>query len=461
MAEKKLTTRIQQKADSKANWDKAVNFVPLKGEYIYYSDLNMVRVGDGVKKLSELSFIAQPTKTLNTNNTAAQVASANEAIAGSGTINLHKVSKTGSYDDLNNKPTLLKSGKQTATSTVDGGSNVYTFTDTSGATSTFTVKNGSKGSTGPQGPVGPTGPGGVAAGFGNVRASVDANIGTPSVTVSATGPDMAKSFIFAFKNLKGLTGPQGLRGLSTTKKKLEITRGNLNSSSYVYLKLGTFKSTSDTRNGGAVHIYGWIGTWAGSNARTSVDVVISTRDGLAAVGRVSGIKSGSYDIFVLLDQGNTYRLILKMKQFTAAQLSFDYDDWDEFGGFTWELPDNYSSNWISSVPGIQTSCYDLVQPEDKYYGSYSHSDTGNQKILDVAGGPNGSIVTVIGKVTSSQAGGVALQRQTTYYTDYDAVAISHSVAIGVTATGFVPPNSTYHCFMIGFVSSVYVHVFNL
>jgi hypothetical protein len=48
----------------------------------------------------------QSIKTLKTDNTTAQTASASEAIAGSGTINLHKVSKTGSYNDLLNKPTI-------------------------------------------------------------------------------------------------------------------------------------------------------------------------------------------------------------------------------------------------------------------------------------------------------------------------------------------------------------------
>lgn len=48
----------------------------------------------------------QSIKTLNTNNTAAQTVSASEAISGTGTINLHKVAKTGSYNDLLNKPTI-------------------------------------------------------------------------------------------------------------------------------------------------------------------------------------------------------------------------------------------------------------------------------------------------------------------------------------------------------------------
>lgn len=48
----------------------------------------------------------QSIKTLNTNNTTSQTASASEALSGSGTINLHKVAKTGSYNDLLNKPTI-------------------------------------------------------------------------------------------------------------------------------------------------------------------------------------------------------------------------------------------------------------------------------------------------------------------------------------------------------------------
>ena len=76
----------------------------------------------------------QSIKTLKTDNTAAQAISASESIAGSGTINLHKVAKTGSYNDLNNKPfipsvyngtlTIQKNGSNVASFTANSSNNV-------------------------------------------------------------------------------------------------------------------------------------------------------------------------------------------------------------------------------------------------------------------------------------------------------------------------------------------------
>ena len=209
MSDKILNTRVKQKIDTKANWDKAVNFVPLKGEIIVYSDLNKIKVGDGAKKVGELPFLAdndtkvtsaanhytptadssaqlsvdasstttatwnstqlvtgvnlqrdakghvtgvtvdsikmpanpdthQSIKTLNTSNTAAQTVSSSEAIAGSGTINLHKVAKTGSYNDLNNKPTIptVNNGQLTVQK---NGTTVATFAANQGGNTTANI----------------------------------------------------------------------------------------------------------------------------------------------------------------------------------------------------------------------------------------------------------------------------------------------------------------------------------
>lgn len=62
---------------------------------------------------------------------------------------------------------------------------------------------------GPAGKDGANGKDGAAAGFGTPTASVDSNTGTPSVSVSVSGPDTAKVFAFAFKNLKGEKGEKG------------------------------------------------------------------------------------------------------------------------------------------------------------------------------------------------------------------------------------------------------------
>lgn len=57
MANQTFQGRSVQKHDTKANWEKATNFIPLKGEIIIYDDLKKIKIGDGSTKVNDLDFI--------------------------------------------------------------------------------------------------------------------------------------------------------------------------------------------------------------------------------------------------------------------------------------------------------------------------------------------------------------------------------------------------------------------
>jgi len=89
------------------------------------------------------SFISshQSIKTLDSTATTAQTTSSNESIAGDGTITLHKVSKTGNYNDLLNKPTIPPVNNGTLT--IQGnGTAASTFTANQSGNTTLNIKGG-------------------------------------------------------------------------------------------------------------------------------------------------------------------------------------------------------------------------------------------------------------------------------------------------------------------------------
>lgn len=254
-AEKKITSRIQQKHDTAANWANATTFIPKKGEIVIYdAEYNTsgvqtqavrFKIGDGSRTINNLPFAlidydnritslentvdglgtaaqkdvgffataAQGTKAdnavpntrkvnnkalssditlypsdvgvtetafpglkktgtiteikmngaskgtsgvvdlgtvltahqnikiLNTNNNTSQTVSASEALSGSGTINLHKVAKTGSYNDLLNKPTIPTDTGATSVE-VTGAGNAVTAASYNASTRKLTLTKG-------------------------------------------------------------------------------------------------------------------------------------------------------------------------------------------------------------------------------------------------------------------------------------------------------------------------------
>ena len=76
----------------------------------------------------------QSIKSINTNNTIGQSVG-DEPVAGSGTIYLHKIAKTGSYKDLLNQPTI---GNGKITITVN--KTAYSFTVNQTGNTSMTIK---------------------------------------------------------------------------------------------------------------------------------------------------------------------------------------------------------------------------------------------------------------------------------------------------------------------------------
>lgn len=132
----------------------------------------------------------------------------------------------------------IVSGSQTTTSSADGGSNIYTFTKKDGSTSTFTVKNGSKGATGSTGTRGSQIYWGTAITGTSTTATVFSNSGVSSALVNdlylntstwniyqCTTAGAASTAKWVYKgNIKGATGASGSTASTGTASTAGLTR---------------------------------------------------------------------------------------------------------------------------------------------------------------------------------------------------------------------------------------------
>ena len=153
---------------------------------------------------------------------------ANQAIVSNGTANGWTLKTLGS--NAFNSTSYIPTSVSVVASTLAAGSSATASYDASTNKFTFGI------------PRGATGAQGAAAGFGTPTASVTNTVGTPSVTVTASGSNTAKVFNFAFTNLKGDRGATGPAGTYTAGANITIS-GNVISATDTKYTLPTATSS--------------------------------------------------------------------------------------------------------------------------------------------------------------------------------------------------------------------------
>ena len=109
----KINARLQHKIDTQENWEKATNFIPLKGELIIYDiDANntsrRIKIGDGITPVNDLEFVsAQSDYEQNDSSQPDYIKNRTHYINGEEYITL--VNKTLGASDWKNESTSVKS----------------------------------------------------------------------------------------------------------------------------------------------------------------------------------------------------------------------------------------------------------------------------------------------------------------------------------------------------------------
>lgn len=144
---------------------------------------------------------------------------------------------------------------------------------------------------GADGLTGPPGPQGQAAGFGAPTATIDSNVGTPSVTVTASGSDTEKVFSFAFHNLKGEPGAKGeIDENSTIQFQQAEIRDNIHSGETLVMIMGKIeKFFSDLRS------VAFSGAYADLSGTPEIPTQLPSPQSLIFTGATAEVYNGSVE----------------------------------------------------------------------------------------------------------------------------------------------------------------------
>ena len=260
---------------------------------------------------------------------------ANQAIVSNGTANGWTLKTLGSnaFNSTSYIPTSVSvvatlAAGSSATASYDASTNKFTFGIPRGAT-------------------------GASAGFGTPTASVTNTVGTPSVTVTASGSNTAKVFNFAFTNLKGDTGATGPAGTYTAGANITIS-GNVISATDTKYTLPT--ATSSVLGGVKV----------GSNITLSSGTIsLSKSNVTSALGYTPANTSDIPEIPVALP--NPYALTINGTSYTGSSAvaintarilsTSTLSSSTVSAGYSYK---NTSSRTISSLSGFSSSNPDSV-----------------------------------------------------------------------------------------------------